>query len=237
MEILFNLFGKILFGNINTLKKLITSSALLLLPFLGWLALYAASAADSSSNFYFVVSIGSFIAEFVLLIVVIIWRIQEVSAQHQITQWQPEDAYTIINQLRASGKLASADNPLIMADWEGVCLQGADLHDANLNNIGLETADLRRTNLSRANLRSARLESANLSECDLTGAILCYTRLQNANLRDAQLVKADFTAADLSHALLEGAHIDGARFDTHTTLPNGEKWTRHTDWSQFGVCE
>jgi hypothetical protein len=230
MEHFPGLLWALLVGNSGEPKRLAAGAGVIVLPIFGVLALFAAGADDPSSDLCFVLAIGSFITTIILVVLLVIWRIQGVSIPRK-----PEDVYATIKELRQLGKLTDGDCPLIMANWEGVSLQGADLHNANLNRIGLESADLRHANFYRANLRSARLESANLSDSNLTGAILCYARLGKADLRNAQLADADLTAADLSDALLKGANIDGAHFDTFTTLPDGSKWTRNTRWARFGV--
>lgn len=171
----------------------------------------------------------------VLVIQVILWRVHQVSAHIELTQHTPENPRAIIEALRVDGDLQLDTSPLRGANWEGVDLHQLNLGGAYLRMIGLERANLQGTNLRGANLRSARLDQANLRAANLTRANLCYARLVQADLRAACLQEADLSTADLTSAQLDGAVLTGAKFDGYTTLPNGQKWTRDTDWSLFGA--
>ncbi len=228
MEIFLSFIFDVLVGRHAGLKQYAAAIGFIGLTFLAFATFFGYGASPHPDNFYLALTIVSAIAAIALFVQLIIWRVGERSSRSQ-----SQNAYATIKALRASGKLTQDSSPLIMADWAGVKLKNADLHDANFNKTGLEGADLSHANLCGANLRSARLNGANLREADLATANLAYARLQNADLRNAQLAHADLTAANLSGAQLKGAHLEGARCDQHTTLPDGTKWTRKTDWKQF----
>jgi uncharacterized protein YjbI with pentapeptide repeats len=195
----------------------------------------AGAASEPQHQLYLAIGLASLVAAAGMILLLVVTRVQDIKVQWHLWNHAPEDAYTVIDQLRQTKQLTHKHCPLIMADWEGVTLQHADLHDANLQKINLETADLRYANMCHANLRSARLENADLSACDLSSAVLCYARLQKTNLRNAKLMDANLSAADLSDAQLMGADMRGAHCDAFTTLPDGRKWTPNVDWALFGV--
>ncbi|MBK8030663.1 MAG: pentapeptide repeat-containing protein [Chloroflexi bacterium] len=171
----------------------------------------------------------------ILFMRVLGWRVRQVSAHLELTQRTPANPRAIIEALRVDGDLQLDTSPLRGANWEGADLHKLNLGGAYLRMIGLERANLQGANLRGANLRSARLDQANLRDADLTRANLCYARLVQADLREACLQDADLSTADLTSAQFQGAVLTGAKFDAFTTLPNGQKWTRDTDWSRFGA--
>ena len=213
----------------------LTSAILLLIASLFVLGVGLLSDYDglAEANLFMVVGGIGILITLVLVIRVIGWRVRQVSAHLELTQRTPENPRAIIEALRVDGDLQLDTSPLRGANWEGADLHKLNLGGAYLRMIGLERANLQGANLRGANLRSARLDQANLRDADLTRANLCYARLVQADLRDAYLQDADLSTADLTSAQLQGAVLTGAKFDAFTTLPNGQKWTRDTDWSRF----
>ena len=97
------------------------------------------------------------------------------------------------------------ESVLLLQDFYGVNLRGANLDGANLDGANLGGA-----NLEEANLRGVDLERANLLGADLLGANLLRAHLEGANLRGANLVGANLEGANLVGAHLEGAYLEGA---------------------------
>ncbi len=141
------------------------------------------------------------------------------------------------------------------ANLRGANLAGADLSEvdftvdgesADLESAKLMDANLTGANLSKTNLTKADLRGANLTKADLTNAWLVEADLTNANLTDANLSGAILTKADLAD-LRESEHstrhmwwyhptaknlTSDAKFDTSTTLPDGNLWD-NTDMTRF----
>ncbi len=239
MEMILTLLFDLFVGHNPTPRTVttLTGALLLLIASLFVLAVGVLSAYDGFTAANFLIFLGGvgLLTTIILFIRVIVWRVGQVSTHIQLTQRTPDNPRAIIEALRVDGDLQLDTSPLRGANWDGVDLHKLNLGGAYLRMIGLERANLQGANLHGANLRSARLDNANLRAVDLTRANLCYARLTHADLRDACLQEADLTAADLSHSQLQGAVLTGAKFDVHTTLPDGRHWTRVTDWSTFGV--
>lgn len=136
------------------------------------------------------------------------------------------------------------------ADLEGaklreIILEGEDLREANFMNADLFGANLQRSFLSDADLNGAILLEANLAEGDLergnlSSALLTEANLTGARLIGTRLVGADLRGVNLNKADLRGAELKGAKIinvnaNEDTILPNGERWTPDTDWTQFGA--
>lgn len=205
-----------------------------------------------SLSLLFLLCIGAVLVSVALFVLLAIWAVwdavrgkdKQSQLVRQIRSGTNKTAKAAVNALRADGTLSGDAGWLIGVDLSQASLRFADLHGANLNRTGLEHANLRKANLFGANLRSARLNYANLSQADLSQANLRYANLQNANLRNARLCDADMMTTDLQNARLEGANLRGARFeavnlqgahfDEYTILPNGHRWTLHTDLTRFG---
>jgi len=99
---------------------------------------------------------------------------------------------------------------LLLRDYDGADLRGANLRGANLCGANLGGDTLCGANLDGANLRGASLYGADLRGANLYGANLCGADLYGANLRGANLYGADLRGANLRGANLCGASLYGA---------------------------
>ncbi|MEQ8672059.1 MAG: pentapeptide repeat-containing protein [Aggregatilineales bacterium] len=142
-------------------------------------------------------------------------------------------------------------------------LQDANFLGANLSNVDMKAANLHGTNLSRCNLKGAnfsktkfdsattlpnrekwssssdlmmftnpdhphfwlglRLEKAENNDLDFSYANLCGVFLFNKNLENFNLQEAN----------LQGGIFYRSKFNKHTVLPDGKKWTPDTDMAIF----
>ena len=155
-----------------------------------------------------------------------------------------ERAIAAVEELRQRGWLSNGS--LRGAILDHANLPGAYLSRANLQGAHLARADLRRADFLFANLQEARLfyaklqgaclsanlQGACLRLANLQGADLGGGRLQGAKLPDANLQGANLTRANLKGADLFSANLQGAEFK-HATLPDGTRWTPHTDMARF----
>lgn len=166
-----------------------------------------------------------------------------------------EIAVNAVHQIKRRGWLDGENGLLRGADLDGANLYGVLLGGANLQGAHFGEADLQGAHLWGTNLQGAYLGEANLQGADLLGAklnraFLHETNLQGADLRTSQLqgahlLDANLRGANLLLADLRGAHLgwnarrgtitflSHAKFDEHTTLPDGRAWTPETDMCCF----
>ena len=127
--------------------------------------------------------------------------------------------------------------------FEGLQLDGVDLHGAKLQNTSLIAATIRGSDLSHAdmaysNLLNADLSNTNFASAKLVGAVLRRATMSGANLQnsdlsyailqDVDLSNADLHNANLEHAMLSGANITNTNF-SGATLDNAI-------WLDNSVC-
>lgn len=93
--------------------------------------------------------------------------------------------------------------------------------------------NLQGINLSLANLAGFDLSDTDLTGADLSGTDLRYSNLNSANLTNVNLNGADLRHADLGFAVLKDSILDDAKFNKHTTLPDGAKWASGTNLSRY----
>lgn len=93
---------------------------------------------------------------------------------------------------------------VLVTDWSGSDLTGAQLGSEYLAGIDFTGADLSGADLSFAELRDADLSGASLAEADLTRASLIGTDLTGALLDGANL-----EGVDISHAVLDDISAKG----------------------------
>jgi len=144
---------------------------------------------------------------------------------------------------------------LTNAYMKSAYMAGANMTGANLSGANIEDGYLLNANLTNANLYYATLTGGNLANADLSGTNLGRLTLTDANLTGAILTGAtlDYVtsggitgtpaalpadwqfengylvgpAALLRSAVLTNADLSGARFNTGTLLPDGQKVTQH----------
>lgn len=114
------------------------------------------------------------------------------------------------------------------ADLRGAYFGEADLSKARLIKADLSDSNLREVRLTDADLTGAKLRRAHMAGADLRGALLRSADLTGANLWQALCHAADLTGADLI-----GVNLTGARFNTHTILPDGQPWSQEVDMTVF----
>jgi uncharacterized protein YjbI with pentapeptide repeats len=136
--------------------------------------------------------------------------------------------------------------------FEGMNVDGQELHRALLEDIKAPNSSFRKTNLrgafltnssfdgsdfTQANLVTTFLDKASLVKCKLLDcfAISCIfkqTNLQHAVLDGANVAHADFTGALLQGASMRCLHLEqatltGAVYDQYTRWPSGFKPEEH----------
>jgi hypothetical protein len=137
-----------------------------------------------------------------------------------------ERSQEVLDFLRASDWLGTVFNG---ANLSEIDLSGADLNQADFSSANLTNADLsHKPDRNATNLIATIFIDANLSGANLTGAVLASADLHGANLNLTELSKAD-----LSGVSLNGAVLDGTIFDEETILPDGNRWTAHSDMRRF----
>jgi uncharacterized protein YjbI with pentapeptide repeats len=98
---------------------------------------------------------------------------------------------------------------LLMGNFMGAYLDGADLEGANLSGCDFSFSKCMRANFANANLEGANFEGADLSETNFAKAILHYTNFKGANLSAAEMIDADIEGANLQGANLEDTNFEG----------------------------
>ncbi len=121
----------------------------------------------------------------------------------------------------------------LVANLEGVNVQGANLQRANLKRailrkVNLEKANMWNINLQEAYLWKANLQRVSLEYANIQKAHLCMADLRRANLQTASLQMANLQGASLQRANLQGANLQGANLniasiEEYTTMPDGWK--------------
>ncbi len=116
--------------------------------------------------------------------------------------------------------------------------ESAILTDARLTNVTLSGLDMQRSKLKGVDFSESKLAGADLSASDLRETDFTLADLSGANLNEASLDQADMSGtrlegAYLVGAVLKGANLEGAVFSGETVLPDGSKWTRGRDLSEF----
>lgn len=118
---------------------------------------------------------------------------------------------------------------LSKSDLTNAKLNGADLRGAILDEATLVKAELNGADLRKAQVVGSRLQDANLSWADMR-----YVEMGFANLTNANLKGADLRNANLKNAVVKDLIYDETtKFNKHTTLPDGAKWTPRTDLSRY----
>lgn len=140
---------------------------------------------------------------------------------------------------------------LLIPNFDGASLIGANLYCANLRNtsligVNLSGADLEGADFSNSILTGSSLGGANLRDSDFIGAALrgvmfIGANLCRANFRGADLSGADFDSADLSSADFTNAIVYNAKMgytilgDLDLSLVNGLHTVRHIGPSTIGI--
>ena len=99
---------------------------------------------------------------------------------------------------------------LLMGNFIGAYLDGADLEGANLSGGDLSFSKCMGANFANTNLEDANFEGADLSETNFAKAILRSANFKGANLLSAELSDADIEGANFQGANLEGTNLQSA---------------------------
>jgi hypothetical protein len=196
----------------------------------------------------------SAIITFLLLVLVVDRRDKDVENTKKIREQQDIHKIELKQREDLAGKQEVLNKMMAKDLLRDINLNGFNLEGVNLRDADLSGAKLREVKFAKANLIGASLKDAVAADADFRGAKLAGVNLEDAILRSSKFDNANLSSSNMKKAFLAGANFSGtdltnanlceatldhpevahsARFNEHTTLPNGDKWVSTTHMPEF----